>query len=107
MDQALDAGLELDEGAVVGDVGDAALDAGAGPLKRAPTGNLASIPCQGSSCSCFMPSEMRWVSWLILMILTFTCWPMLSTSVGGLTRRRAMSVTCSSPSMPPRSTNAP
>ena len=28
------------------------------------------------------PSEMRWVSWLILMILTFTCWPMLSTSEG-------------------------
>src|ERR1700735_2479201 len=29
VDEALDAGLELDEGAVVGDVGDAALEAGA------------------------------------------------------------------------------
>ena len=27
------------------------------------------MPCHGSSSSCFMPSEMRWVSWLILMIL--------------------------------------
>ena len=37
----------------------------------------------------------------------FTVWPMVSTSVGWLTRRHAISVTCSRPSMPPRSTNAP
>ena len=54
-----------------------------------------------------MPSEMRCVSWLILMIWTLTVWPMLRTSVGWLTRRQAMSVTCSRPSMPPRSTKAP
>ena len=41
-----------------------------------------------------MPSEMRCVSWLILMIRTLTCWPIDSTSVGWLTRRQAMSVTC-------------
>ena len=41
-----------------------------------------------------MPSEMRCVSWLILMILTLTVWPMFTTSDGWLTRRQAMSVTC-------------
>jgi hypothetical protein len=41
------------------------------------SGYFASMPCHGSSSSCFMPSEMRWVSWLILMILTFTVWPMV------------------------------
>ena len=52
------------------------------PVKRALSGYFASMPCHGSSSNCFMPSEMRWVSWLILMILTFTVWPMVSTSVG-------------------------
>ena len=101
VDEAFDARLQLDERAVVGDVGDAALEA------LADRDSAASIAAQGSSCSCFMPSEMRCVSWLILMMRTLTCWPMLNTSVGWLTRRQAMSVTCSRPSMPPRSTNAP
>ena len=49
VDQALDAGFQLHEGAVVGDVGDAAGEA------CAPTGYLASTPSHGSDCSCFMP----------------------------------------------------
>jgi len=57
VDQAFDAGLQFDECAVVGDVGDAA-------VKRALSGYFASMPARTSS-NCFMPSEMRWVSWLI------------------------------------------
>ena len=101
VDQAFDARLQLDERAVVGDVGDAAREAS----RR--SGTWRSMPSHGSVSSCFMPSEMRWVSWLMRMICTLTVWPMLRTSVGWLTRRQAMSVTCSRPSMPPRSTNAP
>ncbi len=66
MDQALDAGLQLDEGAVIGDVGDAALEA------CAPAGYLSSTPSHGSASSCFMPSEMRCVSGLKRMTCTLT-----------------------------------
>src|SRR6202000_1271133 len=76
-------------------------------VKRAPTGYLASTPSQGSDCSCFMPSEMRWVSGLILTICTLTVSPTARTWLGCETRFQLMSVTCSRPSMPPRSTNAP
>ena len=41
------------------------------------------------------------------MICTFTVSPIFRISEGWLTRRHAMSVTCSRPSMPPRSTKAP
>src|SRR5580700_1355546 len=50
VDQTFDAGLELDEGAVVGDVGDAALEARSDRIF-----GLDALP--GSSSSCFMPSE--------------------------------------------------
>ena len=53
------------------------------------------------------PSEMRWVSELKRMTWTLTDWPILSASDGWLMRRQAMSVTCSNPSTPPRSTKAP
>ena len=76
VDQAFDARLQLDERAVVGDVGHAALELLADRVA------WPRCPDHGSSCSCFMPSEMRWVSWLILMIRTLTVWPMFSTSVG-------------------------
>ena len=55
--QTFDPRLQLHEGAVVGDVGDAALELG-------PTGYLASTPSHGSASSCFMPRLMRWVSGL-------------------------------------------
>ena len=63
VDEALDARLQFDERAVVGDVGDAALE-----LLAKLVAEL--IADHGSSCSCFMPREMRWVSWLILMMRT-------------------------------------
>ena len=56
-------GLEFDEGAVVGDVGDASVE-----LRRRPD-TWPRCPATDRSSSCFMPSEMRCVSWLILMIL--------------------------------------
>ncbi len=54
-----------------------------------------------------MPREMRRVSGLIFRILTSTESPGLTKSDGFATRCQAISVTCSSPSPPPRSTNAP
>ena len=54
-----------------------------------------------------MPSEIRWVSGLILMICTLTVSPTLRTWLGCVTRFQLMSVTCSNPSMPPRSPKAP
>ena len=61
MDEAFDARLQLDERTVVGDVRD-------GALIFLPSGNLVPISCHGSDSSCFMPSEIRWVSWLMRMI---------------------------------------
>ena len=54
-----------------------------------------------------MPRLMRWVSGLKRMTWTFTVWPIESASLGWLMRRHAISVTCSNPSTPPRSTKAP
>jgi hypothetical protein len=67
--ETLDARLQLHEGTVVGDVGDAARYA---PMS---SGYLASTRSHGSSCSCFMPRLMRWVSLLILMTCTLTVSP--------------------------------
>ncbi len=80
VDQALDAGFQLDEGAIFGDVGHAALEHAADRIfsRRHP-------PTDRSS-SCFMPRLMRWVSRLMRMICTFTVSPMLITSLGWLTR---------------------
>jgi hypothetical protein len=101
VDQAFDTFFQLHEGTVVGDVGDAALDAHADRVLGFDAFPRIGFP------SCFMPRLMRWVSGLILMIWTLTVWPTDRTSVGWLTRFHEMSVTCSRPSMPPRSTNAP
>jgi hypothetical protein len=68
---------------------------------------LRITPSHGSVSNCFMPRLMRWVSGLIFTIWTFTVSPTLSTWLGCETRFQLMSVTCSRPSMPPRSTNAP
>ena len=72
VDQAFDARLQLHEGAVVGDVGD-------GALERAPTGYLASTPPTDRLISCFMPSEMRCVSGLKRMTCTLTVSPTVRT----------------------------
>ena len=50
---------------------------------------------------------MRLPSFSILMTLTWTSWPIWTSSFGSVTRRRLISETCSRPSMPPRSTKAP
>jgi len=52
------------------------------PVSFAPTGYLADAPSHGSLSSCFMPSEMRCVSWFTLITWTFTVWPIERTSVG-------------------------
>ena len=77
------------------------------PENFAFTGYFSATPSHGSDISCFMPRLMRWVSGLKRMTCTLTCWPIWSASDGWLMRRHAMSVTCSSPSTPPRSTKAP
>ena len=77
------------------------------PVCFDPIGNFSSTVSQGSACSCFMPRLMRWVSLLILITWTFTVSPIPRISLGWLTRRQAMSVTCRRPSTPPRSTKAP
>ena len=76
MDQALDARLELDEGAIFGDVGDPAAE------RAADRHIWLAAPSHGSLSSCFMPRLMRWVSRLMRMICTFTVSPMPSTSDG-------------------------
>ena len=54
-----------------------------------------------------MPSETRFFSASNFSTLASSSWPTWTTSLGWRTRRQAMSVMCSRPSMPPRSTNAP
>ena len=75
VDQTFHPRLELDEGAVVGDVGDATGELGADRILE-----LDALP--GIGPSCFMPSEMRWVSRLKRITCTSTVWPTPSTSLG-------------------------
>ena len=77
------------------------------PLTRALTGYLMVAVVQGSASSCFMPSETRSVSRSNLSTTTRTSSPTSITSLGWLMRPHDMSVMCSRPSMPPRSTKAP
>ena len=101
VDQAFDARLQLDEGAVVGDVGDAARELGADRVL-----GLDALPRIGLQ---LLHAERDAVGLVVdlddLHLDRAGRWS--ATSVGWLTRRQAMSVTCSRPSMPPRSTNAP
>ena len=101
VDEALDARLELDERAVVGD----RLDLAAGP--SCPAGTPLRRGSTGSSCVCLRPSETRSVSGLYLRTRTVTSSPTWKSSDGWLTRPQLMSVMWSRPSMPPRSTKAP
>ncbi len=68
VDQALDALLELDEGAVVGEADHLALDA-------VPTGYFSSARCHGSSWICFRPRLTRSVSGSNLSTMTRTSSP--------------------------------
>ena len=99
--QALDAVLDLDEGAVVGDVGDLAEHAG---VRRIAARDV--LPRIGSEL--LQPeADTRERSRSNFRMRTSISSPTFTTSEGCLTRFHAMSVMCSRPSMPPRSTNAP
>ncbi len=101
VDQAFDARLQFHEGAVVGDVGDAARELGADRIFR-----VDAFPRIGFE---LLHAERDAVRFLVDADDLDLARSGRSTGlrVGWLMRRQAMSVTCSRPSMPPRSTNAP
>ena len=100
VDQAFDAGFQFNERAVVGDVGDAAGELGAHRVFR-----FNAIPRIGLQ---LLHAERDALGVRVdLDDLDFDSWPTASTWLGCETRFQLMSVTCSRPSMPPRSTNAP
>src|SRR5260363_377003 len=68
---------------------------------------ICPIPCQGSSPSCLTPSETRRFSGSNFNTFALISCPTDSASLGCRIRRHAISVICSRPSIPPRSTNAP
>jgi hypothetical protein len=102
VEQAVDAGLDLDERAVVGEVADLALDDRAG-------GYFSETSSQGLTSVCFMP---RLISCLFLSMsrtTTSTSSPDADHLGGWLTRRvQDISEMWTRPSMPSSSlTNAP
>jgi hypothetical protein len=98
--QAFNAGLDLDERAVVGDVGDLAEQAGVARVaaRHAVPRVVAQLLDAQRRGSSRRRTSAPWPD---------SSWPTVTTSLGWRTRRQAMSVMCSRPSMPPRSTNAP
>ena len=76
-------------------------------MNEAPGAKRSASVAQGSTSSSFIDSEMRLPSPASFVTLTVTSWPTVRTSFGCATRRREISVTWTSPSTPPRSTNAP
>jgi hypothetical protein len=97
VDQALDAALDLDERAVVGEAHDLALDA---RVERQP---LAIVRPRVRHD--LLHAERHALALgSYLSTTTFTRSPTFSTSDGCPTRPHDMSVTCRRPSMPPRST---
>jgi len=77
------------------------------PRTRDPTGYFCSIPSQGEGVFCFSPRAIFSFSRSTPMIITSSSWSMRTIWEGCPMRPQLMSVMCSSPSMPPRSTNAP
>jgi hypothetical protein len=100
VDQAFDAVFELDEGAVGHEVDHLAVDA------RADRVALARSRPRGWGSFCLRPSAIFSFSRSMLST-TFDLLVDLDQSLGWLMRPQDMSVMCSRPSMPPRSTNAP
>ena len=70
-------------------------------------GNLDSMPIQGSTTSCLMPSDTFCSSSSYLMTFTSSSSPILIASEGWLILLHEMSVICKRPSIPPKSTKAP
>jgi len=102
VDEAVDAVFDLDEGAEVGEVADAA-------SMIAPIGYLSSSASQGLSWSCFMPSEMRRSFGLTERMIVSTSSPGLTIFEGCFIRLdQVISETWTRPSIPcSSSTNAP
>ena len=100
--QAVDALLDLDEGAVVGEVADRALDDAARRVASATRS-------QGFSWVCFMPSEISCFSLLMPSTTTSISSSLCTNSLGWLIRRvHDISLICTRPSMPSSSlTKAP
>ena len=98
--QAFDAVFDLDERAVVGDVRDLAEQARARRVAaRDVLPRILAELLEAQRNAVLSRSNLR--------MRTSISSPTLTTSDGCLTRLHAMSVMCSRPSMPPRSTNAP
>jgi hypothetical protein len=79
VNEAFDAGFDLDECAEVHEAGDV-------PVTRWPGSRRSGAVVQGSGWSCLRPREIFLVSGSILRILTWSSWPTVRTSSGLLTR---------------------
>ena len=100
MNEAFDAGLNLDKCAEIGESGDGAGDALAGD--EAVWRGLPGLGLE------LLEAERDLLdSGSILRMLTWSSWPTVRTSSGLATRAWEMSLTWSRPSMPPISMNAP
>ena len=77
------------------------------PVTRVPTGYFFSTFSHGLADFCLRPSAIFSRSLSTCRTITSTWSSILSMSLGWLIRPQLMSVMCSRPSMPPRSTKAP
>ena len=101
VDQAFDARLQFNERTVVGDVGDAAGELGFDRVlgfDAIPRIGLKLLHAERDTVALVVDADDLDLDGLA---------DRRALRIGWLTRRHAMSVTCSRPSMPPRSTNAP
>ncbi len=77
------------------------------PVATVPAGYFVSMSSHGLGSSCFMPRPSFIFSRSMRSTFTFTDWPGCSTLVASATRVQLISLTCTRPSTPPRSTKAP
>src|SRR5207302_70786 len=78
------------------------------PVTTVPTGYFSAMSSQGSGCACLIPSETRRSLGLMSSTTTSTSSPTLATFDGcWIFLFQLISDTCSKPSIPPRSTQAP
>ena len=77
------------------------------PLTTCPAGIRFGIVSHGLAVSCRSPRLSLRLSRSILSTSTLTGWPGCNTLVASATRVQLISLTCTKPSTPPRSTKAP
>ena len=77
------------------------------PAILLPTGYFSSILSHGLASFCFKPRLTRSLSLLMSRMTTSSSWPVVNICDGCVMRPQLMSVMCSNPSRPFRSTNAP